>query len=165
MKRILTVICLGTLLLSAGNSAADEAAAPTHQIGTLTCNILPHSGFNLLIHSTSEIRCTFTPSNGNRAEKYKGETGIEFGVDMNFNKRTEMAYSVLSDRFAPGTGQLSGKYSGVGGGVTLGVSVGNSAPIRNHDKNISLQPVQSRNSGAGVAGGFTYLYLEPDNSQ
>jgi len=165
MKRILTSICLGVLLLPAGSTAADEAAAPTHQIGILTCNILPHSGFNLLIHSTSEIRCTFTPSNGDRTEQYKGETGIEFGVDMNFNKHTVLTYSVLSDRFAPSTGQLSGKYSGVGGGVTLGISVGNSAPIRNHDKNISLQPVQARNSGASVAGGFTYLYLEPDNSQ
>ena len=77
-------------------------------------------------------------------------------------KHTSIRYSVLAHRFRPGTHQLAGKYSGWGGHVTFGLSVGNTVPIAKRDGSISLQPIGGKRSGGGVAAGFTYLYLEAD---
>jgi len=156
----LAKIFLTTLLLTPWPTPASEPEEPQRMVGTLSCKILPDSGINLLIHSTKDIRCEFTPAAGGESERYKGETGIEFGIDANLNKRTSIAYSVLAEHFAPGSGQLSGKYTGAGGGISLGISVGESAPLRKNGGNISLQPIRVKNTGSGAAAGFTYLYLE-----
>jgi len=70
---------------------------------------------------------------------------------------------VLADQFRAGIHQLAGRYSGASGSATLGLSAGDAAPIQKDDKSISLQPIRVRNSGVGVAAGFSYLYLEADN--
>jgi len=158
----LTGIFLTTFLLSPWLAPASEPEVPPRMIGTLGCNILPDSGVNLLIHSTKDIRCEFAPAAGGKSEHYKGETGIEFGIDASLNKRTNIAYSVLADHFSPASGQLAGKYTGAGGGISLGISVGESAPLRKNGGNISLQPIRVKNTGSGAAAGFTYLYLEEE---
>ena len=163
MHRLLIAVALTTLLFGAGHARAEHAATPEHIVGTMSCKTLPHSGISLLIHSTRQIRCKFTPANGGPVEYYKGETGVRLGLDVNINKRGNIAYSVLATHFEPGTHQLAGKYSGVGGGLTLGLTVGETAPIQKQDRSVSLQPIRSAHSGAGGAAGFTYLYLEADN--
>ena len=145
-----------------GHAVAGRVEAPPHIVGILACRILPYSGINLLIHSVRQIRCEFTPRDGGPVERYKGETGIGFGIDVNVGKHTSIRYSVLAHRFRPGTHQLAGKYSGWGGHVTFGLSVGNTVPIAKRDGSISLQPIGGKRSGGGVAAGFTYLYLEAD---
>ncbi|RMD95888.1 MAG: DUF992 domain-containing protein [Bacteroidetes bacterium] len=141
---------------------ADPIPEPPKQVGTLNCRILAHSGFNLLIHSTRDVLCTFTPTRGEAVEYYRGETGIGFGLDVNLNRRSRIAYAVLATDFRPGSHALAGRYEGAGGGITLGVTAGESAPIRKADGSITLQPIQMRGGGAGAAAGLTYLYLEPD---
>jgi len=163
MHKIFSSICLCALLLSASTGFAGSPESPKHNIGTLSCNILPHSGFNLLLHSTSGIRCTFTPAGGAPLEHYKGETGIGLGLDVNLNKQKNVTYAVLSEQLQPGSGQLSGRYSGAGGGASFGLSAGESAPMAKRDGSIALQPINVKSSGTGIAIGFTYLYLEPDN--
>ena len=161
MQRSLAGMFLtAALLLSAGNAIAGKVDAPKNIVGILACKIVPYSGINLLIHSVREIRCEFTPRDGGPVERYKGETGISLGIDVNVGKHTSIRYSVLANHFQPGTHQLAGKYSGMGGGVTFGLSVGNTAPIGKRDGSISLQPIGGNSSGGGVAAGFTYLYLE-----
>jgi len=161
MNRLFASICLAVLLPHAGDAVA--AGNAPGRVGTLNCRIMPHSGINLLIHSTREVRCEFMPSGGGPVEYYKGETGIGFGLDINFNKRADIVYSVLADQFRAGIHQLAGRYSGASGSATLGLSAGDAAPIQKDDKSISLQPIRVRNSGVGVAAGFSYLYLEADN--
>lgn len=156
---------LTVLLLPLGNTMASEPETPRTIVGTLACKIVPHSGVDLLIHSTREIRCEFTPKDNGPVEYYKGETGIGFGIDVNVDKHTSIRYSVLANRFQPGTYQLAGKYSGMGGGLTFGLTVGNVAPISKEDRSISLQPIGGKSSGGGVAAGFTYLYLEADKER
>ncbi|PIP02175.1 MAG: hypothetical protein COW18_10995 [Zetaproteobacteria bacterium CG12_big_fil_rev_8_21_14_0_65_54_13] len=165
MHKICPAICLCALLLPVSTSFAGDAGSAKQSIGTLSCNILPHSGFNLLIHSTSEIRCIFTPADGTPLEHYKGETGIGLGLDVNLNKQKNVIYAVLAEQFRPGSRQLSGRYSGAGGGASFGLSAGESAPIAKRDGSIALQPINVKSSGAGIAVGFTYLYLEPDSQQ
>jgi len=72
---------------------------------------------------------------------------------------------VRASHFRPGSGQLAGKYSGVGGNVTLGLTVGNTAPIARQDGNVSLQPVGGKERGGGMAAGFSYIYLEADKQK
>jgi len=163
MNRLLIIICIAVPTFFASESFAYEADHLQKNVGTLSCKMLPHSGINLLIHSTSEIRCEFEPSEGGPKEYYKGETGIKFGLDLSINRKTNMVYLVRTEHFRPGTHQLAGKYSGVGGGITLGISAGDTTPIQNNDKSISLQPMSAKKSGVGAGAGFTYICLEEDN--
>ena len=162
MKRLLFCLSLLALLLPVLNTSAAKLKNPEKISGTLVCKAVPHSGINLLIHSTRGIRCQFKPKDGGAIEYYKGEIGIKFGLDISFNGREAITYSVLAEQFIPGTHQLSGKYSGAGGQATFVLSVGGSAPIEKNDGSIALQPTADKTSGIGVAAGFTYIYLEPD---
>jgi len=161
MNRLFASLCLIVLLLHAGGVPAAENTFG--RVGTLNCKVMPHSGINLLLHSTREMCCEFTSLNNRFVEYYKGKTGIGLGLDVSFNRQADIAYSVLAKHFRAGIHQLAGKYSGASGSATLGVSAGDTAPIQKDDKSISLQPIQVENSGIGVAAGFSYLYLEADN--
>ena len=162
MKRLLFCLSLLALVLPAWSASAAKPKNPEKIIGTLVCKAVPHSGLNLLLHSTKGIRCQFKPKDGGAIEYYKGETGIKFGLDISLNQRETITYSVLANQFIPGSHQLSGKYSGAGGQATFGLSAGESAPIEKNDGSIALQPTSDKTSGVGVAAGFTYIYLEPD---
>lgn len=163
MQRSLAMMFLSAvLLLPAGNTMAAKADAPRKIVGVLSCNVVPYTGLNLLIHSVRGIRCEFTPRGGGPVEYYKGETGIGFGIDVNVDMHTHIRYSVLAHHYVPGSHQLAGKYAGVGGGASFGLSIGNTAPIGKRDGSITLQPIGDKSQGGGIAAGFTYLYLEAD---
>ena len=162
MNRLMTGLYLMIFLLLSGNAFAEYIEAPKHMVGTLECKVLPHSGLNLLIHSSKDIRCEFTSKDKRVVEYYKGETGIKFGIDIGFGKHENITYAVLSRNFKQGEHQLAGKYSGASGNATLGLSTGDSAVIEKDDKSISLQPVRVNAKGIGAAAGFGYLYLEID---
>lgn len=95
MNLIFAGLCLIALLFPAWSALADNTEQPEKIIGTLKCKIVPHSGINLLIHSTKELRCEFAPADGSPTKHYKGETGVKFGLDVNINKRETISYSVL----------------------------------------------------------------------
>jgi len=161
MKALLAGICILTLLPAAGIAAKNAESQPP-RVGTLNCNILPHSGINLLIHSTREIQCTFKPEAAGASEYYKGETGIGFGLDVALKRSSSLDYAVFARPFTAGSHPLAGKYEGMGGDATLGVSVGKTSPIQKRDGSIVLQPIGGKNKGAGAAAGYTYLYLQLD---
>jgi len=165
MNRFIIGLYLMVFLLLSGNAFAEHIEAPKHMIGTLACNVLPHSGLNLLIHSSRDIRCKFTSKDQRIVEYYKGETGIKFGIDIGFSKYENTTYAVLSNAFEQGEYQLVGKYSGASGSARLGLSAGDSAPIEKNDKSISLQPVKVKANGAGATAGFAYMYLEADSKR
>jgi len=169
MNRTLAGICLTALLFPSGNALAGKGDTPVGEnmgtlniVGTLTCKTMPHSGIDLLIHSTKAVRCKFILTGGGSIERYKGETGIGFGIDVGIDNRKNIKYSVITKHFRPGIHQLAGKYSGVGGGVSFGLSAGGGAPIQKNDRSILLQPITDKNGGAGIGIGFTYLYLKAD---
>jgi len=162
MNRRMIGLYLMIFLLLSGNALAGHVEAPKQMVGMLECKALPHSGLNLLIHSSRDIRCKFTSKDKRIVEYYKGETGIKFGIDIGIGKHENIAYAVLSRDFEYRNHQLVGKYSGASGNATLGISAGDSAPIEKNDKSISLQPVKVKTSGAGAAAGFAYMYLEVD---
>ncbi len=156
-------LIMGLLLPGQQVLAADEVSSAGTKVGILTCKTVPNSGVNLILHSTVNVKCTFKSTAGGSVEKYKGETGIGLGIDLNINRQETIGYTVLSADFKPGTYQLAGKYGGAGASATVGAGVGAQVLIGGNKRSISLQPlVLSASTGAGVAAGLTYLYLEPD---
>lgn len=160
---ILGIAAALVMLMPQGVSAAEEISTTGTRIGSLTCKTVPNSGVNLLIHSTRQVKCTFDSTAGGSTEHYKGETGIGLGIDIDIRRNETLNYLVFSADFKPGTYQLAGKYGGGGGSATVGVGVGVQVLVGGNNKGISLHPVVvSGSTGAGVAAGITYLYLEPD---
>jgi len=160
MKRLIIGLCLSILLPLTGNAAV--AGVKYTRIGLLSCTTVPHSSINLLIHSTKQVRCEFSPSGSKRVEHYKGETGIGFGLDVSIVPRDNTRYAVLANRPKPGAYQLAGKYEGAVGGINLGLSIGNGTAIQNSDSSIILQRVEMGKNGINATAGFTYLYLQAD---
>ncbi|MES0370654.1 MAG: DUF992 domain-containing protein [Mariprofundaceae bacterium] len=148
------------LVMPAGQALATEVSKGA-QIGLLTCHTVEGTGFSLLIHSTSNVNCRFEATGG-VVEKYKGETGVALGVDLRWDKKTKIVYTVVAANYKAGSYQLTGKYYGGGGSATAGIGVGVQTLIGGGDKSVSLQPAISGSKGAGVSGGATYLYLEAD---
>lgn len=135
------------------------------KIGVLTCKTLPNTGVSLIIHSTTDIRCSFNGTGGGGVEHYVGETGVGFGVDMRFDRETRLVYSVFAAEFKKGSYKLAGKYAGVGASVTAGAGVGAQVLVGGNNDTISLQPVIEGSTGLGVSAGMTYIFLQPDKTK
>lgn len=148
------------LVMPAGQALATEVSKGA-QIGLLECRTVEGSGFTLLISSTADVKCRFEATGG-VVEKYRGETGVALGIDLHWDRKTKIVYTVFAANYKAGSYQLTGKYLGGGGSATVGVGVGAQALIGGGNKSISLEPALSGSKGAGISGGMTYLYLEAD---
>jgi len=149
-------------LLAAIPAYAGNSTAGT-KIGVLTCNSVPGSGLNLLIHSTVDLKCKFESTDGSGTERYVGETGIGLGIDINYNLERHLLFTVFAADTARGNHKLAGKYGGAGASATVGVGVGAQVLVGGSNRSISLQPVIEGSSGVGVSGGLTYLFLQAAN--
>lgn len=165
-----TALILGAVLLAGGPALAADTTTQTSantagvEAGVLTCKSVQGTRLNLLIHSTVDVRCIFKNSQGKK-ERYKGETGIGLGVDLNWDRDEKIAFTVLSGGtdIRPGEYSLAGKYAGGKASVTAGVGIGAAALVGGSDDNVALQPLAIEEStGLGIAAGLTYLSLEPD---
>ena len=145
-----------SIALAAPASAGDEAGG---EIGVLTCKTVPGSRINLLVHSTADIECAFRESDGS-IEEYKGETGIGLGIDLQIAHDETLVFTVLAKHFNPGSHQLAGHYVGAKARASAGVGGGAALLVGGSDDSIGLKPAVSHSTGAGVAAGLGYLYLE-----
>ncbi|MHA1538627.1 MAG: DUF992 domain-containing protein [Alphaproteobacteria bacterium] len=145
----------GTSATLAGNDGV--------RVGTLTCEQVGKR-LNLIIHSSVDVTCVFKSSTG-QIERYRGETGIGLGIDLNWKRVDKIAFAVISagQDIRPGAYALAGKYFGGKVNVTAGAGVGVAALVGGGKKGIAFQPIALETStGVGVAGGLGYLYLEPN---
>lgn len=165
MKRvILLFFVIGMFALAMSGPAPAVADEPGLRIGVLVCEAIPGTGYNLLITSKVDIKCTFEDPAGNK-EYYVGETGIGLGVDLSFKTKERIAFAVLSmtSDYKIGSYALAGKYIGGKASAAVGVGGGVAALVGGGEKNFSLQPIAFEGcEGVGVAGGLGYLYIEPD---
>jgi len=165
MKNMLRILMLGLFAVALPLSAAMAGSTAGSKLGKLQCETVPNSGTNLFLHSTVEVKCVFSSSTSGETEHYKGETGIALGVDLSYKKVTSFTYLVMAADFKKGSYKFAGKYFGAGADATIGRGVGAGVLIGGSDKSVSLQPLGvSVSKGAGVSGGLTYLYLEPDKA-
>ncbi len=150
------------VLISVFQVPARAAGNPGVKIGVLTCNKIPGTEINLLIHSTAQIECVFTSGNG--VEKYKGETGVALGLDLEWDTAKTIVFTIFtatSDK-SPGAYALAGKYVGGTASVTVGVGLGAKVLVGGSDNQFSLYPlVIEDKAGLGATLGIGYLYLEP----
>jgi len=149
------------LMFIPAGQATEKVVSQGAQIGMLECHTVEKGSYSLLIHSVANVRCRFEATGG-VIENYRGETGVGLGVDLHWDRKTKLVYTVVAANYKEGSYQLAGKYFGGGGSVTLGVGVGAQGLIGGGDKSISLQPALTGSKGTGLAAGLTYLYLEPD---
>ncbi len=150
----LMAVLLVTVPAYAGNSTAGT------KIGVLTCDAVPESGLNLLIHSTVDVECKFESTDGSGVEHYVGETGVGFGIDLKFDRTKQLVFAVFAADVVKGNHKLAGKYGGAGASASLGVGVGAQVLVGGSNKSISLQPVIEGSTGVGVSAGLTYLFLQ-----
>ena len=156
------LVLAAACLLAPMPAAADEKAGT--EVGVLTCNTVPNSRINLLIHSTAHVECEFKDSDGS-VEHYKGETGIGLGVDLHFGHEETVVFTVIARHGEPGSHQLSGRYGGAKAGAAVGHGGAAALLIGGDDDSIGLKPALSHSKGVGVAAGLSYLYLEPNHKQ
>ncbi len=155
------VSTLAAALLGVSVVQAEEDTTGGAKIGTLTCTTVPGTHKTLLIRSSVDLDCVY--QSGKIEEKYKGETGIALGVDLNIKQDETLVWRVLapSANVEPGNYALAGKYKGAKASATVGVGVGANVLIGGSKESFTLQPVSLAGStGVGVAGGLGYLYLE-----
>lgn len=145
--------------------AAEEVSSSGTKVGELVCKQVKGSRLNLIIHSTADVKCEFKSTAGGTVERYKGETGVGFGVDLNFKEDEALVFAVFSADFKPGTYQLAGKYGGAGASAAVGAGVGVQALVGGNNRTVSLQPAVSASTGVGASVGITYLYLEADKGK
>ena len=131
------------------------------EAGLLTCQQVG-TRINLIIHSTANIACEFKDSEGN-VERYKGETGVGLGIDLQWKKEEHMAFTVLASVGSNAQEHaLTGKYVGGGASVALGSGVGAAVLVGGSSDQFPVQPIAvSGSTGVGAAVGVTYLYIQP----
>ena len=161
LRRMLT----GTLAaagLSLAVTSGPAVAQDYTEFGTLTCESVPRTGVNLIIRSTQDVRCVFETGAG--TETYRGETGIEFGVDLTLGDDETLSWLVFfADTESVPDYALAGRYVGASATVALGLGAGVDILANTENDGIVLQPVAVRGgTGVGAALGIGYLYLEPD---
>ncbi len=141
-----------------GGSALADA-----QLGNMICIRIAGTGYNFLIHSKTQVRCTFKGS-VDAEQWYLGETGVALGIDLKWNKEERILFGILSStvKLVPEGDFLSGKYGGVKADAALGVGAGVAVLLGGSSDTIALQPAVEGSTGIGVAAGLSYLNLEPD---
>lgn len=157
-SRLVPAVALGLGLAIATTAFAGESGV---DVGTLSCESVADSGLNLIVHSTVDIKCVFNAADGS-IERYKGETGVGFGIDLSFNHDETFHFAVVAAKFKAGSHQLAGKYAGGKASVSLGVGGGGKLLVGGDHDNIGLKPAAIQSKGVGVAAGLTYMHLEPD---
>lgn len=143
-------------------ASADDASAGI-KAGILSCEAIPGTRVNLLIHTSVGLKCEF--SRDGATERYKGETGIGLGIDLSFKDNQKFAFTVLAatNDVRPGSHALAGNYYGGEVSAAAGVGLGAKALIGAGNKNISLQPLAlESNTGLGASAGLSYLFLEAE---
>jgi len=158
-RMILSAACVALVLAAMPAAYAGNSTAGT-KIGILSCDSVPDSGVNLLIHSTVDIKCTFKSTDGSGIEHYIGETGVGFGININFDVERHLRFAVFAADMVKGSHKLAGKYGGVGALASAGVGVGAQVLMGGSNSSLSLQPVIEGTTGVGVNVGITYLYLQ-----
>ena len=157
-----SLFAMACLVGGAGAEESEQSsAARDHtEVGVLTCEQVGRR-LNLIIRSTATISCRFEDTQGN-VERYKGETGVGFGIDLQWKEKEKLAFTVFAAVDADADEDaLIGKYYGATASVAVGGGVGVVALVGGSSNQISLVPVGlSGSTGLGAAAGVTYLYLE-----
>ena len=149
-------------LLLAGCSHHNVHQTRGIRVGVLTCRTVPGTGISLFIHSVVDVECEIRHSG--IEDHYDGQAGIALGLDLRWERNETTRWTVLaaSSALEEPRGFLAGRFVGPKASLTLGGGAGVEVLFGGGERQIALQPIGVQTStGAGLAGGIGYLYLEP----
>lgn len=162
MKVIKKLSLVSSLALFATLSSVTYAESDVKgEVGIVTCEYIEGSKVNLLIHSSAAFECSFKHDDG--VESYNGEAGIALGLDLQWNTKSTMKYSVLAtaDAEEDWATALNGTYTGGKASAALGVGIGAAVLIGGSNDSIGLVPLAIEGSeGVGASAGLGYLTLQ-----
>ena len=120
LYRSLLALTAGTMMAALATESRADA-----ELGTLTCSRIAGTGFNIIIYSKADVRCTFAGGGGSE-QWYQGTTGVGLGIDLKWNVEQSIYFAVISRArsYAPEGDFLSGKYAGAKADVAVGVGAG-----------------------------------------
>jgi hypothetical protein len=135
-------------------SAATAQPAGT-EVGVLECR---GKSASYVVWSVTDFSCVFRRSAGGQ-DRYQG-TVRRYGLDINYNQSTVLAWLVIAPSRYIGPGSLAGYYGGAGANATLGVGVGANVLFGGSTNTIALQPVSVQGQlGLGAVAGVAALEL------
>ncbi len=132
---------LGLGLVAALPAAAQQGQTGHVRVGTLRCDV--EAGTSFIFGSTREVSCVFTPSRGERAERYTGEIK-RYGVDVGYTRSAVMLWGVLATTGDIRPGVLAGTFAGVSAGATAGVGLGANVLVGGSNRALRCSPSASR---------------------
>ena len=151
---MLSLVALAWLAMAPPAGAAQGGI----KSGILTCNV--DSGFGYILGSSRDVKCTYAPASGKKAEAYKG-TISKFGVDIGYLNSGVMVWAVFAPTSDLRRGSLAGHYAGATGSATVGLGAGANVLVGGSNKSFTIQPLSIEGStGLNVAGGIATLTLE-----
>ena len=162
MKAVLGLALVMLLSVHTAPATAEIGRESIARIGILHCKQMPGRGFNIIIHSRSVFDCVLISPEGR--ERYVGEAGVGFGLDLEWSRDKTISYAVLAYKGSAVIGDyaLAGTYVGVKASAGVVVGAGAQVLAGGGSDNISLEPVALESySGLGATAGFGYLSLQP----
>ena len=157
-RRMIAFAAMAVAAAVALPAAALAQGMARTQVGTLSCDI--SGGIGMIIASSKDVTCMFTPTNPGPREVYVGDIK-KFGLDIGATAGGQMVWAV----FAPTTlpyGALSGDYVGATAEATVGAGLGANALIGGSNRTVTLQPLSVQGqAGLNVAAGVAGLTLRP----
>jgi hypothetical protein len=156
MKRTKSLILSAAL---ATGLAAPAMAGARVELGMLDCTV--EGGVNLVLASTSNLQCTFTPASTARSpETYTG-TIEKYGLDLGTTENAVIRWAVVApavNGYAPGA--LAGNYGGATASASFVVGLGANVLVGGLEKSFALQPVSLQSQqGINIAVGVAALRL------
>ena len=111
--------------------ALGAQADTTGELGTMSCSRIAGTGYNLLITSSADVRCTFSGSGGSE-QWYMGSTGVSVGADLSWKTEETISFAVVSatQTFAPEGDFLTGGFAGAKAHGAIGKGAGISVLVR-----------------------------------
>jgi Protein of unknown function (DUF992) len=121
--------------------------------GFLRCDVAGSVSF--IFGSTRDLTCTYEASGTHRVDNYTGEIK-QYGIDIGYQKKGVIVWSVVAPTNDVGSGALAGDYGGVNATVAAGLGVGANALFGGYKDSIALQPlsvegIQGINIAAAIA--------------
>lgn len=146
------------VVLAALAAPALSQQANRVQVGTLTCDVA--GGIGMIIGSSKEVQCLFTPGNPGPREVYVGVIN-KFGLDIGVTSGGQMVWAV----YAPTNTRiavLAGNYAGGSAEATVVAGLGANVLVGGSDRTVALQPLSvSGQTGLNLAAGVAELQLRP----
>lgn len=148
-----TVIALAALFSFGQEARADGGVV----LGVLTCS-KSGAGITYVVHSRNPVACEYNGVGG--SSKYTGNSGILFGLDLEFEHMDGMAYLVIGGT-STNKNSLQGYYVGAKASVTLGLGIAAQAGLLGVGNDFVLVPVGLGGQiGIGVTAGIAYVDIK-----